>query len=112
MVMPVVASHALHPLARLVRAALLLPAVLTCATARAEPTTLPTVNVSAQQEQETTEGSGSYTAETSRTATKLALTPRETPQSVTVVTRQKMDDFNQTSINDVLNGTVGVQVER
>lgn len=110
--MPVVASHALHPLARLVRAALLLPVVLTCATARAEPTTLPTVNVSAQQEQETTEGSGSYTAETSRTATKLALTPRETPQSVTVVTWQKMDDFNQTSINDVLNGTVGVQVER
>ncbi|MFC3913578.1 TonB-dependent siderophore receptor [Pseudaeromonas sharmana] len=102
---------ALHPLARSVRLFLLCPSMLLSAAAVAE-TTLPTVDVTAQQEQENTEGSDSYTAPASRTATKLALTPRETPQSVTVVTRQKMDDFNQNSINDVLNGTVGVQVER
>jgi outer membrane receptor for ferric coprogen and ferric-rhodotorulic acid len=40
----------------------------------------------------TTEGTGSYTTGATTTATKLPLTLRETPQSVTVVTRQQMDD--------------------
>ena len=40
----------------------------------------------------TTEDTGSYTTGATTTATKLPLTLRETPQSVTVVTRQQMDD--------------------
>ena len=39
-----------------------------------------------------TEGSGSYGADTARSATRMELSPRETPQSVTVITRERMDD--------------------
>lgn len=39
-----------------------------------------------------TEDSGSYTTRAMRTSTKLAMSIRETPQSVSVVTRQRMDD--------------------
>ena len=40
----------------------------------------------------TTEGSHSYTTGETSTATKLPLSLRETPQSVTVITRQQMTD--------------------
>lgn len=36
---------------------------------------------------------------------------RETPQSVTVITRQRMDDFNLTSVANVLEQTTGVTVQ-
>ena len=55
-----------------------------------------------------TEGTGSYTTEATRTATRLTLAPRETPQSVSVITRQVMDDFAVESITDVVNMTTGV----
>ncbi|MBE7376783.1 TonB-dependent siderophore receptor [Pseudomonas lopnurensis] len=57
-----------------------------------------------------TEDSKSYTPGTLATATRLVLTPRETPQSITVVTRQIMDDFNMDSIDEVMNATPGVSV--
>lgn len=73
--------------------------------------TLPAVSVTAQVVKDgTTEGSGSYTTRASSTATKLNLSPRETPQTLTVVTRQKMDDFGLTSLNEVLESTSGVVV--
>lgn len=56
----------------------------------------------------TTEGSNSYTTGTMATATKLPLTLRETPQAVTVITRQRMDDQAMTSINDVVKYTPGL----
>lgn len=56
----------------------------------------------------TTEGSQSYTTGAMATATKLPLTMRETPQAVTVITRQRMDDQNMTSINDVARYTPGL----
>lgn len=43
-----------------------------------------------------------------RTATKLGLSVRETPQSITVITRQRLDDQKLASLNDVLEATVGV----
>lgn len=55
-----------------------------------------------------TEQSRSYTPGTVATATRMTLTPRETPQSISVVTRQHMDDFALTSINDIMNHTPGV----
>ncbi|UCJ17879.1 TonB-dependent receptor [Pseudomonas sp. MM211] len=61
---------------------------------------------------ETTESSGSYTTGAMRTATKLALTTRETPQSVTVVTRQRMDDQNMITLEDALKSTPGVTVQK
>ncbi len=56
----------------------------------------------------TTEGSESYTTGSMSTATKLPLTLRETPQAVTVITRQRMDDQAMTSINDVVRNTPGL----
>jgi len=61
-----------------------------------------------QQLGETTEGTQSYTTGAMKTATKLPLTLRETPQAVTVITRQRMDDQAMTSINDVVNATPGL----
>ena len=61
-----------------------------------------------QQLGETTEGTQSYTTAAMKTATKLPLTLRETPQAVTVITRQRMDDQAMTSINDVVNATPGL----
>ncbi|WP_157991690.1 TonB-dependent siderophore receptor [Caldimonas tepidiphila] len=58
------------------------------------------------------ERSGAYTVRHSRSATGLALSPRETPQSVSVVTRSQMDDFGLNSVNKVLDATPGVTVEK
>ena len=41
-----------------------------------------------------TEGSSDYTIPGQTTATRLNLTLRETPQSVSVVTRAQIEDFN------------------
>lgn len=48
----------------------------------------------------------------SRSATGLALTPRETPQSITIIDQARIQDFQLTNINDVLDQTVGINVER
>jgi len=59
----------------------------------------------------TTEGTDSYTTGSMSTATKLPLTLRETPQAVTVITRQRMDDQAMTSINDVVRATPGLYLD-
>lgn len=48
----------------------------------------------------------------STSATRLALSPRETPQSISRITREQMDDFGLDSINEVLAATPGVTVEQ
>lgn len=73
---------------------------------------LPEVTVSAVGETTTTEGSGSYTTGLMSTSTKLPLSIRETPQSLTVVTRQKMDDQGMLSIDDVANSATGITINR
>ena len=80
--------------------------------APAGPTgSLETVTVTAQTERDgTTEGSGSYRATATSTATKLALSPRETPQTLSVVTRQQMEDFAMTTVDQALHTTSGVIV--
>ena len=77
-------------------------------------TALPEVRVTAQAERDgRTEGTESYTAAgPSAAATGLALTLRDTPQSVTVMTRQRMDDFHLETLADVLVQTPGVTVSR
>ncbi|CEL28974.1 MULTISPECIES: TonB-dependent siderophore receptor [Pseudomonas] len=76
----------------------------------AAPATLElgATEIGATQMSSTTEGSESYTTGPMQTATKLSLTMRETPQAVTVITRQRMDDQGMTSINDVVRGTPGL----
>ncbi|MET1080704.1 MAG: TonB-dependent siderophore receptor [Pseudomonas sp.] len=71
---------------------------------------LDAVSVTDHQLTEITEGSGSYTTGATRSATKLALSPRETPQSVTVITRQMMDDQGISSLSDALSKTPGITV--
>lgn len=75
--------------------------------------TLAPVSVNAASgEQRPTEKSSSYTARKVKGATGLALAQKETPQSVSVVTRAQMDDFHITNVNDALDGVTGVTVER
>ncbi|MFY9073263.1 TonB-dependent siderophore receptor [Aliarcobacter butzleri] len=60
----------------------------------------------------TTENTGSYTTGATSTATKLDLSLRETPQSVLVFTRQKLDDQNITSFQELLAKTPGVSINK
>lgn len=74
-------------------------------------TTLAQVKVTASGLHDgTSEGTGSYRAGYSKTATKLSLSPRETPQTISVVSRQQMDDFAMTSVDDALKTVSGVVV--
>lgn len=59
-----------------------------------------------------TEGTGSYTTGAMSTATKLPMTIRDTPQSLSVITRQKIDDFALRTLDDVANNTTGISVNR
>ncbi|MGE8677103.1 MAG: TonB-dependent receptor [Achromobacter marplatensis] len=56
----------------------------------------------------TTEGTGSYTVRATAAATGLHLSPRETPQSVSVVTRQQIEDLNLTSLGETLKTVTGL----
>ncbi len=58
-----------------------------------------------------TEHTGSYTMTgPAATATRLPLTWRETPQSISVVTRQQIDDQQLTSISELLKQAPGVTI--
>lgn len=59
-----------------------------------------------------TEGTGSYTTESMNTATKLPLSIRETPQAVTVVTRQQLDDQGVEILENALAGTPGISLTK
>lgn len=72
------------------------------------PRELAPVVVRGERMREITEGTGSYTTEQTSAATRLPLSLRETPQSVTVMTRQRMDDQQLNSVRDVLENTTGV----
>ncbi|MEA9770670.1 ferric-rhodotorulic acid/ferric-coprogen receptor FhuE [Xanthomonas campestris pv. raphani] len=71
------------------------------AAADAEVTTLDGVNVT---------GERGYTVEKTTAGTRMNLSLREIPQSVTVITRDRMDDQNLQSITDVLNNVTGISV--
>lgn len=55
---------------------------------------------------------GAYTTRRSVSATGLPLSARDTPQSVSTVTRAVMDDFRLDNINDALAFAPGMLVER
>lgn len=80
--------------------------------AAGEPRVLPTVTVTAQRltDEGATEGTGSYTTGRMSTATKLPLSIRETPQSVTVITRERMDDQGLNTASELLRNTPGVTI--
>lgn len=60
----------------------------------------------------TTEGTGSYTTRATGAATRMELSLRETPQSVSVIGRQQIEDQNLTTLAEVLRQTPGIVVDR
>lgn len=90
--------------------AMALPAL---AAAQQATATLPVVQVQSAAPSDTTEGSGQYnSAGKSSTATPLGLALRDTPQSVSVVTQQRIEDQGMQTITDVVNHATGVSVNQ
>jgi outer membrane receptor for ferric coprogen and ferric-rhodotorulic acid len=67
---------------------------------------------SSTSDQAATEGTNSYTTGSMSTATKLPLSIRETPQSVSVVSRQRIDDQGLNDLNDVVQYAPGIQLRK
>lgn len=75
----------------------------------ASTATLPAVSVTATASADpTTEGTGTYAAKNATIAGKVALPVKEVPNSVSVLTRQQMDDMNVTTIQEALRYVTGV----
>ena len=75
------------------------------------PTLAPVIVTAALGSGEATEGTSSYTPRVTRAATRMALTLRETPQSVTVITAQQLEDRGITGLAQAMETTTGVRVE-
>ncbi|MBQ0218782.1 TonB-dependent siderophore receptor [Alcaligenes faecalis] len=73
-----------------------------------QPITLQAVTIKARIASPITEDSDSYTTEQSAAATRLPLSLRETPQSVSVVTQQRMQDQSLASVQDALKASTGI----
>ena len=58
-----------------------------------------------------TEGSDDYGLKTQSTATRLPLSLKETPQSISIVTRAQIDDFQLNDVNQLLATVPGVNVQ-
>ena len=71
---------------------------------------LPAVAVSGKAIGAITEGTGLYTTYSSSSSTRLNLAPQETPQSLTVITRQQIEDLNATTLTALLDAVPGVHV--
>lgn len=74
--------------------------------------TLAPLTVTGTRNTAVTEDTESYTTDQARTATPLGLSLRETPQSVSVVTQQRIQDQDMQTILDVVNNATGVSVNR
>lgn len=83
-------------------------------TAPARSAALPAVRAAAAAYgNPVTEGSGSYAATaTTASATGLALSIHETPQTITVVTQQQMRDQATLSVADVMQNAAGINTQR
>ena len=71
---------------------------------------LAPTSIGAERLGETTENTGSYTTG-AVTIGKMPQSLRQTPQSVTVITRQRLDDQNITNLTTLLEQTPGVVVD-
>jgi outer membrane receptor for ferric coprogen and ferric-rhodotorulic acid len=106
-------AHRRFKLNRLaVLVALAAPLVAQAQIAEQAAAVLPQIEISGMKMSDTTEGTGSYTTGRSKTATPLDLSLRETPQSVSVVTLQRIEDQRLNTVTDVVNNTTGVSVNQ
>lgn len=59
-----------------------------------------------------TEGTGQYSTPSASVGSKGAASRKETPQSITVITRQQIEDQNLTSLDEVMAKTPGITVDQ
>ena len=78
----------------------------------AQTQTLQNVTVSAVNRSTRTENKDTYTTSAMKTTTGLALSPKETPQSVSVITKTQLSDRGISSLKDAMKTTTGVNVLR
>jgi outer membrane receptor for ferric coprogen and ferric-rhodotorulic acid len=91
------------------RAAVLLPLCWSAASLAQQDAESPAaVTLDAVTVTESAENPSPYTVEVTASSTRLPLSLRDTPQSLTVFTRQRLDDQNLQSVRDVLDNTTGV----
>lgn len=76
--------------------------------ARRDETTLKPVPVQDSALQVPADTARSYTVGASRSATGLTLALRDTPQSLSVITRERMDDQSMNTVADAVRHTTGV----
>lgn len=72
---------------------------------------LSSVTISGKAPGSITEGTHSYTTGSSSSSTRLNLSPIETPQSISVITRQIIEDRKLEDVTQVMEATTGVTVK-
>ncbi|WP_124553920.1 TonB-dependent siderophore receptor [Methylophilus methylotrophus] len=78
-----------------------------------EVESLPEVKVTSKVEKnQPSEKTKSYTVNSTSTATRLNTSIRETPQSISVITREQLDDFRVLTVNEALSYATGIKVEQ
>ncbi|WP_105588925.1 ferric-rhodotorulic acid/ferric-coprogen receptor FhuE [Cronobacter sakazakii] len=93
-------------LALSIASALAVPAVY------AAPAVSDMIVVDAAADSGTPDESQDYSVKTTTSGTKMLLVPRDIPQSVSVISQQRMQDQQLTTIEDVLENTTGVTASR
>ena len=90
----------------IVSALLASAAAITAPDAGAEPQRTDDIVVTGQR----SEGTDDYGVTDQRTATRIQMSQRETPQSISVVTRAQIEDFQLNDVNALLTTVPGVSV--
>ncbi|MFW2077306.1 TonB-dependent siderophore receptor [Acinetobacter sp. ULE_I010] len=81
-------------------------------TSKVPESQLPTITVVANTDTPVTELTGLYTAKATTASTGLTLSLKETPQLVSVITRQQMEDQNLTQLTDVVAQAAGLTINQ
>ena len=81
-------------------------------TASADENTLSLPATSVTGSADSEDAPPGYQAKPSATTTRLNLTAGQTPQGITSIKREQLDDFKLNSIRDVLESTPGVNVQK
>ncbi|ELY7427490.1 ferric-rhodotorulic acid/ferric-coprogen receptor FhuE [Cronobacter turicensis] len=92
--------------------ALSIASALAAPAAYAAPAASDTIVVDAAADSGTPDESQDYSVKTTTSGTKMLLVSRDIPQSVSVISQQRMQDQQLTTIEDVLENTTGVTVSR
>jgi outer membrane receptor for ferric coprogen and ferric-rhodotorulic acid len=73
---------------------------------------LSPVSISGKAPGSTTEGTDSYTTQSSSSSNRLNIAIKKTPQSVTVITQQRIADQKLSNLTDAMEATSGITVVR